>query len=325
MFDRITQIEWRFKRIAESIRPFDLQYLDEDPELSEEDVLGELTGRGRASRFLGYYSRSGIQHALDAYGIHALLKERGYADPQLEWDLSDPARHRLTIHDGPGRGPQHLLIDFAAHIGSCRDLPIPVGNTAGTDRVALLVIDWLMLQDPRRTSDVRDLLPGQNHPGLGIAKEIGVLIGRIAHRLRLDGCMATPAWYHNALAYSPRYSFVEPTVEGRFRALRRDTRHLPLHKVSWAVEWGCLRLADLETPRDEGGEHTSRPVRWEGRCQVWAFSEPVIAHFRSPSYKGLRDAILDATRFRIDETCYQAAARKHWGTLNARSPDVRPP
>ncbi len=312
MFDRITQIERRFKRISENLRPFDLQYLDEDVELTEEDLLGELTGRGQATRFLGYYSRGGITRALEAYGIYALLRERGYEDPQLEWELTDMASHRLRIYDGPDRGPANLLVDFAAHIGSARNASSVGCNEPLPDRIELLVIDWLMLQDPRRPSGREDLLPGQRHPGLGIGKEIGVLIGRIAHRLKLDGCMATPAWYHNALAYSSRYSFLAPAVEGRFRALRRDTAHLPLLKVAWAVEWGCLQIVDAPPAAGGGAENARpRPVTWEGRCQVWAFAPALVAHFRNPAYKGVRDAVRDSTRFVIDEACFQKAFAQH--------------
>ena len=314
MFDPITRLEWRFRRIAENLRPFDLQFLDETSEITEDDLFGELTGRGQASKFLGYYSLGGIDRALRAYGIYALLQQRGYHDPQLEWDLTDGSRHCLRVYDGPGRERTELLIEFAAHIGtgarpqdgSARE-PVP-------ENITLLVIDWLTLQDPRRKFEPAMLLPGQVYPGLGIGKEIGVLIGRIARRLGLDGCMATPAWFHNALAYSARYSFVAPAVEGRFRALRRDTRRRPLHQVAWAMEWGCIKRSQDSTDHGNGGPNPGHlvPVAWEGRCQVWAFSRALVAHFRNPAYKGVRDAVMDGSRFIFDEACYRAARERHF-------------
>ena len=56
---------------------------------------------------------------------------------------------------------------------------------AGAD---LLYVHWLTLRHPRaRFSDLRPQLPGQDVPGLGLAREITELLARMAARLGLEG------------------------------------------------------------------------------------------------------------------------------------------
>ncbi len=276
MLERSSRLERRFQGIAETLRPFDLQFLEDEPPLSERELFGELYGVARSGRFLGYYSHAGVMKALEAYGLIAMLEARGLRDLQLELDVSDPVHHRLRVYAAGRQAPETLLIDLAIHLGSSRELK-PDGLVP---RAELLVIDWLTLQNPLLPHDLEDLLPGQRFQGLGIGLEIGALIGRIAHRLKLDGCLATPAWYHNAVFYSQRYRFVEPVMEGRFRAIQRDTRGLDVSDVSWAFELDCV-LEDLTAP----------PVA-ERRGRAWA--EVLKALRNHASIGAIREALSKA-------------------------------
>jgi len=301
MFGKLTSVEWRFHHIARNLTAFDLQALEDGPAVDEQALFGELFGEAQASHFLGYYSHSGVEHALEAYGIMQVLRSRGYAELKLHLDLSDPFCHRLRLHVGEEPTPHTILLDFAARLGSARGLPL-----AGHPRdVRLLVIDWLLLQDPRAGNTGALLLPGQRYPGLGLGVEIAVLIGLIAKRLELDGCLCTPAWYHNAVLYSPRYTFVEPSVEGRFRALRRDGADLDLRSLSWALDLECVSV--VERGPSDAQTSKPRPCRWTGRPQLWAHSKRLIAHFRAPAYKGVRDATENGVAYLINRAALERA------------------
>ena len=115
----------------------------------------------------------------------------------------------------------------------------------------MLYVHWLALRHPRaRFSQERPQLPGQDVPGLGMAKEISALLLRMAMRLGLEGIALRPAAYH--LAYNGRQllRFLDPARQGRFEALVRDLAGLSLTDATRAVSQGRVLL--------EGA-----PYRWE--------------------------------------------------------------
>jgi hypothetical protein len=121
-----------------------------------------------------------------------------------------------------------------------------------------------LLQNPRaRFNDRRPQLPGQDAPGLGLAREIGWALARIARRLGLDGVAYRPAWFHTA--YSGRYHFVfaNPVHQGRFEAIQRDLKDVSLIDVTRAAAEGRLRI---------NGE----PYTWEAEEMVfWLSRSPL--------------------------------------------------
>jgi hypothetical protein len=109
--------------------------------------------------------------------------------------------------------------------------------------VEILFIHWLSLRNPlARFSDRRPQLPGQEVPGLGLAREAGTLLARIAIRLGLSGVAFRPSHFH--LAYTARhdFEFVDPARQGRFEAMVRDLSALPLLDATHAVAEGRIRL-----------------------------------------------------------------------------------
>jgi hypothetical protein len=64
----------------------------------------------------------------------------------------------------------------------------------------------------------------------------------MAARLHLAGVAFRPSWFHMAYAARKGFTFVEPARQGRFEALLRDTRDLPLLEVTHAVAEGRVRL-----------------------------------------------------------------------------------
>ena len=227
----------RFAETAAALRVPEL----EGDSLTMDDVLGDLGARAAAPRLLGFYTKEGIEYALHHYGILSHLSRLGYERFRVEVD-SDATGDRVRLFAWAAQR-EHLLMECVLDI-----------EDAGDARV--LYVHWLLLQDPRAEfSARRPALPSQRHPGLGLAREAGELLTRIAQRLDLEGVAFRPASYHLAYAARGRCRFVEPARQGRFEAMVRDLEAVPLLEATSAVAEGRVLM---------NGE----PYTWEADLMV---------------------------------------------------------
>jgi len=202
--------------------------------LSEAD-FPELFGAPKrgSERLLGFYTRDGLEYALERYGILPFVRRLGFADLRVELD----------------GGRMRLVSGTAALL----ELEVEKQALAGRE---VLFVNWLSLRNPRaHFSEKRPKLPGQEVPGLGLAQEATALLAIMAERLKLDGVAFRPSWFH--MAYAARHGgrFVDAKRQGRFEALVRDLRALPLLEATRAVAEGRVRL---------NGE----PYAWEADAMV---------------------------------------------------------
>jgi acetoin utilization deacetylase AcuC-like enzyme len=216
-------------------RDLDPARLSGDAELTGEDLV-------RDARLFDYYTTEGLEHALIRYGIFPHLHRLGYDDLRVAVDR-DARGERLRVL-GRGDGTEHTLLETVLE-----------RLTMGTSR--LLYVHWLNLRNPRaRFGSGRPRLPGQDVPGLGLAREAGELFGRMAVRIGLDGIGMRPAWLHTAhVAHSMGMRFLDPVRHGRFEALLRDLRPLSLLEATLAVSEGRVSL-------------NSAPYAWEADLMV---------------------------------------------------------
>ncbi len=109
--------------------------------------------------------------------------------------------------------------------------------------VEMLYIHWLSLRNPRaQFSDQRPRLPGQEVPGLGLARETATMLARMAIRLGLGGVVYRPSHYHTAYPARHEVHVIDPERQGRFEALVRDLGHLPLLEVTQAISEGRVLM-----------------------------------------------------------------------------------
>jgi hypothetical protein len=235
---RADPLALEFARIARELRP---RELEGEALLTEDDLMAALGQRTQPARLLDFYTREGIEYALYRYGILQHLRRLGYGGFEVEI-ARDRLGDRVRLVSRAG-GAAHLLYEAV----------LEKRKLAGED---VLYVHWLTLRHPRgRFSPERPRLPGQDVPGLGIAREAGMLLVRIAERLGLAGVAFRPSWLHTAYPARPYMRFVDSARQGRFEALLRDL--------------GDLRLLEATTALAEGR------VQMNGEAYVWEADEMV--------------------------------------------------
>jgi acetoin utilization deacetylase AcuC-like enzyme len=219
-------LDRRFARLARQLSPAELT---ESGELTAEDLEEALGIRPHGQRLLlGFYTASGLEHALYRFGMFDQLERLGYRHLRVALD-HEGLGERLRVH-GESEAQEHVLVEVVVERRKVRG-------------VEVLYVHWLSLRHPRaQFSDLRPRLPGQEVPGLGMAREAGAMLARMAVRLGLAGVAYRPAWVHTAFAARHEFVFVDPRRQGRFEALLRDLRGVPLLELTQAVADGRVRM-----------------------------------------------------------------------------------
>jgi acetoin utilization deacetylase AcuC-like enzyme len=268
-----------YRALARLLREADLMTEnDDDWSLSPADLPGASGAWGTPQhRLLGYYSRHGFELALERYGILPRLRAKGFEPLRLDFELDNPAGQTVRILTGTL--PVHVLMELRVR----RDATTVEG-------MELLAVEWLLLQNPlARFSRELGPLPGQTYPGLGLLKEVAALLVMACERLGLDGLVFTPAHYHLAVQSRRLLSFLDPTDEGRFRALGRALAGLPLADATRAVEDGRVL---------EGSAR--RRWRWRPSTMVLPVSRRLKARIASESYRRQAETAAATTEFALE-------------------------
>ncbi|MBZ0254395.1 MAG: hypothetical protein K8I02_13730, partial [Candidatus Methylomirabilis sp.] len=306
----------RFEQIADSLTHFQLQRLDPDEvEITADEVVSELEGATSNLFFLGFYSRAGIETALQEYGILDLLARRGFAGIRVWMDVRDPFQQRVRFYYDEKEDAEHLLAEIVAREANFKSAPAFETDWPGVGRTfRMVVLDWLTLRNPLRgfTED-KPRLPGQDHPGLEIGEEVMELLIQMARRLERDGLVNFPDHYHNAFLYARNFRYFSPFTQGRVMAVARDAGAETLARISWAIEWGCLL---------DG--RTGRSVPWsEFRGEQILPIAPLLGeYFERPDYWERAERAAEEASFRFDWERYDAvlAEKRAKGDREVPSP-----
>jgi len=268
----------RYRLLSKLVSPAQLtgEADDDGFGLTEEDLFGAVGPGGGEQRFLGYYSRHGLELALEQLGVMGRLRDRGFCHPNLELDLDNPAGQ--TVHLYGDVEHTELLGELRAR----RDLRTVAG-------LEMLRIEWLLLQNPRiRFGPHRRPLPGQKHPGLGLLRDVAAMLILICDRLSLDGLLFVPSHYHLAAQAGDVLQFLEPEDAARFDAIHRAVAALPLPDATSAVDEG--RVIDRAT-----GE----PVAWKPAPMVLPVSERLRERLADRDFQARREAARERFDFRL--------------------------
>ena len=293
------EIPKKYWQIAKRLSTAQLQREKSDTGFFDEtDLFRVNLGKRSTSYFLGYYSEEGLKLALGKYGITKELEERGFKNLVFRVDTSDPYVHRLTIYDS-SPDPKNMLVEVLLK-KERKKLELPFEHKMNGYAFNVLAIEWMCMQNPRMPfSKERPRLPGQNHPGLGMASKAVIILMLIAWRLRLAGLVNTPDHYHNAYLYSQIFYYLNPDMQARLVALNRDTKKYELVKVAWALEWGALI-----------DEKTGKPEVWRAAPQVVPLDRKLKDFFNSSAYRKYVKEKSKEYKFRLDQEIFETMREK---------------
>jgi len=224
----------RFRRIEIERRTRETRERSAGPDwqLDAEDLqLPGLTGRSDA-RVLGEYTKHGVELQLERLGILNQVRAKGFSAPTLTIDTHTSLGHTVRVFGNVERTELVMELRVRRDRGSVPD-------------VDLLYVDWLLLQNPREQLGRRPRLPGQQHPGLGLLREIVALLVVICEQLGLDGIMFVPSHYYMAALGRRHLRFVRSEDAAVFQAMSDALASLDLAAATHAIEEG--RLVDSKT------------------------------------------------------------------------------
>jgi acetoin utilization deacetylase AcuC-like enzyme len=248
----------RFRRLGRELR-FAESVDDGLPfALREEDLSALVPGAPRTARFLGYFSRHGVELLLERAGVLAQLRAKGFRTLAVELDGRDESGGTLRIVCTDGAGAASGGTGSAARAASGG---VGTGTAAGTTHggreilvelravrsrravpeMEVIAIDWLLLQNPReRFSERRQRLPGQQHPGLGLLRDFMGWLVVVCETHALDGVWFVAAHYHIAVQSRRVVRPSRPEDEARLSAMSEALAGLSLPEATRAVEEGRL-------------------------------------------------------------------------------------
>jgi hypothetical protein len=262
--DNAEMILRRFRRIRSQLEPSDLTT---EPSgfgwrLSEEDLAGLMPDAPQRTRFLSHFSQHGVELLLERLGLLDQLRLRGFRHPTVEVDLTGGVGDTLRIYSEPDRG--ELLVDLRVN-----------RSTRVVSGLELLVIEWLLLQNPRADfGPYRRPLPDQKHPGLGLLKEIFGWLIVVAEVLELDGIYYVPASYHVAIQSRRRVRFLEPEDEAMIQSLDELFSGMALAEASNLIAGG--RVVDAAS---------GKVLEWQGYPMVLPVSEALRERVTGGEYE----------------------------------------
>lgn len=229
---------------------------------------------------LSRYGEDWLWQAFEDEGIPASLAERGFSDLRLRVETEGLALPHVRLYGARGGGPV-LLLDACLGEASVR-APFFAQRGQELGRTAeFAVVHWVREQDPTTGFSLdRPRLPLQDHPGLGLLRRAFRIVVRMALDLGKDGVLSVPKFFHDAVIFwrSRLFLFLDPEEQGRFVALMRDLRPLPLGEASLALLDGRVR--------DDQGQ----PTTWNPGYLACPLSPDLIEYFHCDPYASAVEA-----------------------------------
>jgi hypothetical protein len=230
------RVSLKYRHITSRLTNTQLQKIEDDTHIFDEADLFHKNVAARGHHFfLGFYSKPGLNTVFEKYGIYKKLAKKGFKAPILTLDTSDPYVHKIYLHN-QAPSQEQLLAEAVVKLESFK-VQMPFETTLNNKIYQTISIEWMRLQNPNKSfSKDRPRLPGQHHPGLGIAADIVELLIVAAWRLKKSGLRNSPEQYHNACLYSRIFTYENPVHQAKLKAITRDLNRHSLSDIAWAME-----------------------------------------------------------------------------------------
>ena len=264
--------------------------------IEEKDVYSDLIGDKGSSLFLGKYSLAEIFVVFKKRNFIKDAHERKLWPLEYHMDNSEFPLQRFQIFYREKK-EENIIVDLKIREGAFR----PKQDRAIDLRISqfkFLILEWLTLQNPLMEfgGDLTPL-PGQKHPGLNLGKKVLDLFVYLARLSRLDGLLAFPAYFHNALLFSRHFRFLNPEKRGEVLSIRKTYRHISFKQLAWIVHLECLKDA------------AGNIYKWEAEEQICPLNKVLKNYFDSRAYKRKVKRSQDKYNFVIDWECF--TKKKH--------------
>lgn len=257
--------------------------------LNNADILAQLIGNKRSTFWLGHYSENEVLHLLAKFDILPVLKAKGCDHPLIIIEPLEAFEQALKIFNSTAT-TENLFVELRLHETSFSHPNLMSGVPQ-----PMLKIEWLMLQNPAATfSAEQPSLPGQRHPGLGLARRTLQLLVYLARQNHLTGVLNFPQFFHNAYLYLEHFWYCNPELKGIVLALRRDLYFLSLAELSWAIYLGCIF-----------DEARGKIYEWQADALVLPLEETVSQCFSSPEYEQTMFTTMAIKKFVLQKEKFQ--------------------
>jgi hypothetical protein len=267
---------------------------DKEPvRFNTNEILEQLTGRKNPTLWLGRYSEDDVRHLLEKFAILPALKAKGFPEIIISIEPIDSFVQALKIFSAAPIA-ENLLAEFRL-----REITFSHPRFVCDPSARMLKIEWLLLQNPKANFTAEQpRLPGQRHPGLGLAKRALRLLIYLAESNRLAGIVNFPEFVHNAYFYLEFFHFCDPHLKGVVLALRRDLYKLSLTELSWAVYGGCV----IDTRMDQ-------VYAWQADALILPLDEQIKKQFNSVEYERIVYDTMATASFVLNQKKFEKLAQ----------------
>ena len=260
--------------------------------IEEDDIFSALEGDKGSCLFLGKYSVAEVTAVLKKRNFLRDARKRGLWPLEFNMDTSEFPLQRFQIFHKEKK-EENLIVDLKLREGAFHPKE-KISSDFPFSRFDFLLLEWLTLQNPLMEfgGDLTPL-PGQKHPGLNLGKKVLDLFEYLARVCRMDGLMAYPAYFHNAILFSRNFYFMNPKKQGEVMGIRKTFRRIPFKELAWIVHLDCLR------------EKSRGVYKWEAEEQVYPLNKKLKAYLESRQFKNKAKEARDSLQFEIDWECYR--------------------